>query len=220
MICTNVDSDALADDSTGNNSNAELITITTSNSDSTNNINTTPNEEDSSNNINNNNNKPEERSTNSSSISALDADLCNLNSTCDNNLIDSNLNRDFILYSNFRPSDPPPPPPSPSPPPQSLSTVSASMTRNKSKAKTKIIKPDLPYRYTGQFTEKFYRSQSQPSIFDKLNSIDHKLKTRKPLHTVRSTDLPFVDCMDEDNHFKLEHKIKLTQAPFAKIDDV
>lgn len=36
-------------------------------------------------------------------------------------------------------------------------------------------------RYGGQFTEKFYRAQSQPSLFEQMNKLDEKLKKRYPL---------------------------------------
>lgn len=133
---------------------------------------------------------------------------------------------------------------------------------------TTTTKPsNIPtYRYDGHFTEKFYRSQSQPSLFAQMDHIGNKLKMKRNYSPTTTTTtnigdnnantvsikLPFVDGSPPKNDDKIlstpktifnQHrtttnnttnnnnndqqssnsssiKSSLTQAPFARIDDV
>src|SRR5699024_7082890 len=70
--------------------------------------------------------------------------------------------------------------------------------------------------YSGQFTEKFYRTLSQPTLYEQLDHIDRKLKRSVVLPPVSHEDLPFVDS-HEDLSGNSERQL---QAPVASIEDV
>ncbi|KAJ6220064.1 hypothetical protein RDWZM_005876 [Blomia tropicalis] len=85
----------------------------------------------------------------------------------------------------------------------------------------------LPYRYSGQFTEKFYRTHSQPTLFEQLSLIDRKLKRNTKLSALSRDEVPFADGgQDVDSTQVLSSSQpsilvgKFSQAPVARFDDV
>ena len=80
----------------------------------------------------------------------------------------------------------------------------------------------IPFRYSGQFTEKFYRTHSQPTLYEQLNFIDCKLKRSAMLPPLSHEDLPFADsnedlCISQPN---ISPPDKVFNAPVANINDI
>lgn len=100
------------------------------------------------------------------------------------------------------------------------SVTEANMTRsaistisNSQKTKPSV---SLPFRYSGQFTEKFYRTLSQPTLAEQMNLIE-KLKK----HSKLTRDLPFADSHEEATMKPVySSSTKLSHAPVARIEDV
>lgn len=70
------------------------------------------------------------------------------------------------------------------------------------------------YRYSGAFTEKFYRTLSQPTLYEQLQHIDRKLKSAV-LPPPSSHDLPFADGGGGKGVASAS-----AEAPVASIEDV
>ena len=78
----------------------------------------------------------------------------------------------------------------------------------------------LRYRYSGAFTEKFYRTLSQPTLYEQLQHIDRKLKSaRAGAPAAASHEVPFADG-GGNSGLKGAPNSASSNAPVASIEDV
>lgn len=70
--------------------------------------------------------------------------------------------------------------------------------------------------YSGQFTEKFYRTLSQPTLYEQLQHIDRKLKKSAVLPPVSHEDMPFADSHEDLS----VDKEKNSHAPVTSMEDI
>ena len=74
------------------------------------------------------------------------------------------------------------------------------------------------YRYSGAFTEKFYRTLSQPTLYEQLQHIDRKLKSaRAGAPAAASHEVPFADGGGNSGS---KGAPSSSNAPVASIEDV